>query len=215
MRKSNTETFKDLIKSVTQKEAWVIGVPNELIPFIGCPKQALVLAEIIYLSDKGKRKDGFVYKTYDEMFELVGIKEDTLRSYFRKFREMGFFEWKVKKANAVPTVHFKFNFGEFSNQFREFLQKRNLKNSGNDSLKTRESLTKNTNKDLSLFNKSRTLPNQRNVKEIINQTGLADIDLTSSNNNVNYLQDLSNVCGEPAEISVQLPRNDCFWEKQP
>lgn len=175
---SNSEKVKELIQSFTGTKATVVGVPSELIHFIGDTKKGLVLAQIIFSSDKGKRTDGFIFKTYDEMFELTGIKEATLRSYYNEFKEKGFFDWKIKKANAFPTVYFKFDMSKFRVQFLEFLGNRYLKNRGNETAEIEESLTKNTNKDsinLSSFG-SKTLSE---VTEKLSHSSFKGVDLLS------------------------------------
>lgn len=118
--KDNKEKVQDIIRSITGEEALVIAVPVELIHYLGNHQQAVALAQIIYLSDRGKRPDKFVYKTYDEMFEITGVKENTLRKYYNKFEELGFFELDVKKANAFPTVHLDFIWINSQNPLHSF-----------------------------------------------------------------------------------------------
>jgi hypothetical protein len=162
----NTEKTKEIIRSITDAEALVIGVPVELIHFIGDTSKAVVLAQLIFMSDKGKRTDGYVYKTYAEMFELTGIKEGALRSYFKRFRELGFFYWTVKRANGLPTIHFKFLFSNFEDLFNQFLRERNLKKQGNETSNSVETLPQNLR--------------ERNLENQGNETSKIEVSLTEN-----------------------------------
>ncbi len=71
---SNSDKLQACIITATGDEkAKVIAVPWDLIHFVGDTKKGVLLAQLIYLSDRGKRKDGYVYKTYDEMTEATGL----------------------------------------------------------------------------------------------------------------------------------------------
>jgi hypothetical protein len=201
--KDNKNKVKEIIKSITGDEALVIGTPVELIHFLGSPQKAVALAQIIYLTDIAKRGDGFVYKTYGEMFDVTGIKESTLRNYFKEFKEKGFFDWRIKKANAFPTVHFKFYLEKFENSFLLFLRERYSKTEVNDTSKTEESLTKNTNKELSPHLRG---TQDESVKEKNKNVKEKDSGLSSGN----VAGDFNNVSGFPAapvssEKLVSLP----------
>lgn len=153
-KQTNSHKIQELIQSYTGEPVSVIAVPSELIHFLGDTKKGLVLAQIIYSSDKGKRPDGLIFKTYKEMFEITGVKEGTLRTYFNEFKEKGFFDWQIKKANAFPTVHFRFNMSKFLPLFLAFLGNRYRKNQGNETSEIKESLTKTTNIDLTHIGKN-------------------------------------------------------------
>lgn len=203
--KDNKDKVKDIIKSIIGEEAFVIGVPVELIHYFNSPQKAVALAQIIYLSDKGKKTGGWVFKTYDEMFEVTGVKESTLRNYYVQYKKLGFFETRVVKANGFPTVHFKFHLDKFTKSFTQFLQKRYSKNQSIETSETEESLTKNTNKDNSLYIKPYTKAKSQNV----NENKADDSGLSSKVNGSNDLNDLESLFAA-LPIEEQFPLTGTF-----
>jgi hypothetical protein len=164
-KKDNRDKVKDLIKSTTGEEAKIVAVPSELIHFIGDAGKAVLLSQLIYWSDKGGRKDGLVFKTYDEMYAETGIKKKTCNRYYKQFKAMGFFDWTTKKANSFPTVHFKLDIVKLTKMMKTFWLHRNGQNDQNDTVIMSESLTENTNKDISLSKNRETLIQSEYAKE--------------------------------------------------
>jgi len=73
----------------------------------GSIARAIYLQNLIYWSDKGHRKDGFIYKTNESIEEettLTRFQQDSCRKYFEK---KGILETKLLKANGVPTLHYR------------------------------------------------------------------------------------------------------------
>lgn len=161
--KDNTQRVKALIESVSDADAKIIGVPSELIHFIGDAGKAVLLAQLIYWSSRGSRKDGLIFKTYKEIFKETGIKDKTCNRYYKKFKEMGFFDWDVKKANGKPTVHFKLDMDKLTELLRSFWEKRNGQTDRNQTVNLSESLTENTTNN-SLYNNS-NFESEENVND--------------------------------------------------
>lgn len=205
---SNSDKLQACIATATDDEkAKVIAVPWDLIHFVGDTKKGVLLAQLIYLSDRGKRKDGYIYKTYDEMTEATGLSEDQIRAYYKEFEQLGIFEKKIIKANAFPTVHFKLDFGKIQESFQEFLRNRYSNNSVNDTGETQESLTKNTNIDTSINTNilntlSHTIKGEENFDNEISTTNNNDY----SNEEVDFTDVLINA-GFCQETAVPLPAN--------
>src|SRR4029078_4681360 len=94
-RKHNSDRLEEGIRSLVPD-----GIPRfvvvfeDVIHFAGDTKKGLLLSFLLYLSDRGKRTDGRVFKTYKEMYEATGLSEDQVRSYYNEFRSKGFFEWE-------------------------------------------------------------------------------------------------------------------------
>jgi hypothetical protein len=180
---SNTDRVKNSIKSITGEEAWVIGVPIALIHFLGCPRKALLLAQLVYLSDKGKRTDGFVFKTYKEIYEETGITEKSCRRYYDEFKAMGFFQWDIKKAYGVPTIHFKIDMDKLSESIRTFCRNRKGHFDRMETDKLSESLTETTTKTTYTDNTLSTLSDDANedVKSnSFNPRNLEEDEITST-----------------------------------
>jgi hypothetical protein len=207
-KNDNRNKVKDSIKSITGEEAKIVAVPSELIHFIGDAGKAVLLSQLIYWSDKGGRKDGFVFKTYDEIYAETGIKEKTCSRYYKEFKEKGFFDWKIKKANAFPTVHFKLDMVKLTGLIQTFWVNRNGQNVQNDTVIMSESLTENTNKDISLSKNRETSFQPKYAKEE-ERKEVSDSTVTSNcNGSYNSPESVDwNSVPVPVNSAVPLPIN--------
>lgn len=82
----------------------------------------LFLSQVIYWSSRTKNLDGWFYKTYDQWFDEIMVKEHTIKKSVEYLKSVGVLETKVKKINGVPTLHYRFLSEEFSKIFTSFLQ---------------------------------------------------------------------------------------------
>ena len=74
---------------------------------LGGHLEAIYYQQLEYWSQKGKRKDGFIYKTKNEFEEetrLTRYQQDRIRMRLIK---MGLLETKLLKANGKPTLHYR------------------------------------------------------------------------------------------------------------
>jgi len=79
----------------------------EMAHRFGSIARAIYLQNLIYWSDKGHRKDGFIYKTkefIEKETTLTRYQQDSCRKYFEK---KGILETKLLKANGAPTLHYR------------------------------------------------------------------------------------------------------------
>ncbi len=79
----------------------------EMARRFGSIVRAIYLQNLIYWSDKGHRKDGFVYKKKESIEKettLTRYQQDSCRKYFEK---KGILETKLLKANGAPTLHYR------------------------------------------------------------------------------------------------------------
>lgn len=68
---------------------------------------ALLYDELSFLSTKGIRKDGWIWKTDDELVERMPFSKKTVRRSITKLLEAGYIEKKLIKANGAPTNHYR------------------------------------------------------------------------------------------------------------
>lgn len=131
------------IKSLTG-QANLLTIPRTFIDYTGDHESALLLSQIIYWSAKAGRQDGFIFKTYRDWQEEIGLKEYAVRKATNHLKEMGILETAVHKAYGNPTVHYRLIDSVFISSFLEFLKKRNCKNCINENPNLKESLTDTT-----------------------------------------------------------------------
>ena len=78
---------------------------------------AIYLQQLIYWCDKGTRKDGFIYKSKDEIYEETGITPRVQDRIRRVLVSLGCLETKTLRANGSPTLHYKLNLQEIIKKF--------------------------------------------------------------------------------------------------
>ena len=79
----------------------------ELARELGGIEEAIFYQQIHYWGQRGKRDDGFVYKTVEELEEettLSRYQQDRIR---KKLIKKGWLEVKLFKANGAPTLHYR------------------------------------------------------------------------------------------------------------
>ena len=118
-----------------------ITIPKIYLELTNDYPTAALLNQMIFWSDKTKRRDGFFYKTYKEWEEETFLSEYQVRRASKVLKELGFLETKLKKANGSPTLHYKLDMVVLSESIVKKLKNRNQTNSRNDNEVYEESLT--------------------------------------------------------------------------
>ena len=128
LKMSNYNDINNLITSFSGHKN-VISFPVIYLDIAEDMNTAALLNQMVFWSDKSKRRDGFFYKTYLEWTEEIRLSEYQLRRSVKKLRDLGFIETKVKRANGSPTTHYKVNMDKISESILKELQFRNQTNS--------------------------------------------------------------------------------------
>ena len=136
----NYDDIKSVISTFSGTERH-ITVPRVYLEMLGDFNTAAFLNQLIFWSDKTKRKDGYFYKTYTEWNEELLLSEYQVRRSAKILKEKGFIDTKLKKANGSPTLHYKVNMDKLSESILNKLKNRNQTNLGNDSEVSLVSLT--------------------------------------------------------------------------
>ncbi|PFR72894.1 replication protein [Bacillus cereus] len=140
---SNYNTIRTIISQMSGQENIVV-VPKLFVKLTGDLTTAILLNQIVFYSDKSKRKDGFFYKTYKEWEEEICLTERQVRYSTKKLVASGYVETALKKANGAPTVHYKLDFDKLLDSILTNCQNGNLHIVGMEPDKMSESLTENT-----------------------------------------------------------------------
>ena len=136
----NYSRLKSVIASFSGNERH-ITVPKIYLEITGDFNTAALLNQMIFWSDKTKRKDGFFYKTYLEWEDELTLSEYQVRRAVKSLKDKGLVETKLKKANGSPTIHYKINMDVLSDSIIKKLKNRNLTNLSNDTKESEETLT--------------------------------------------------------------------------
>ena len=137
---SNYNDMKLLIATYSGNERH-ITIPKIYLELTNDYPTAALLNQMIFWSDKTKRRDGFFYKTYKEWEEETFLSEYQVRRASKVLKELGFLETKLKKANGSPTLHYKLDMDALSESIVKKLKNRNQTNLRNDTEVSKESLT--------------------------------------------------------------------------
>lgn len=109
-------------------QANILTIPRLFLECLGDLESALLLAQILYWSDKGKKGGGWFYKTYDEWYEELALTKYQVTKAKNKLAAEGLIETKVMKANGNPTVHYRVN----AEGFALWLEKNLIARCGNE-----------------------------------------------------------------------------------
>lgn len=99
-----------------------VSLYPQLARALGGMEEAIYFQQLYYWVDKGKRKDGYIYKTKNEIEEettLTRRQQDRIRA---KLKKMGILEEKLIKANGSPTLHYKLNIPLVQNVLMEWYE---------------------------------------------------------------------------------------------
>ena len=136
----NFDDIKNVISTFSGTERH-ITVPRVYLEMLGDFNTAAFLNQLIFWSDKTKRKDGYFYKTYTEWNEELLLSEYQVRRSSKILKEKGLIDTKLKRANGSPTLHYKVNMDKLSDSILNKLKNRNQTNLINDSEVSSVSLT--------------------------------------------------------------------------
>ena len=79
----------------------------QLARALGGIEEAIFVQQLYYWSDKGRNKDGWIYKTKTEWEEETCLTREQQDRIRKKLEKKGILQTVLKKANGVPTLHYK------------------------------------------------------------------------------------------------------------
>jgi hypothetical protein len=101
----------------------LITVPSSLIHFCGDLEEAVFLGQLLYWIDRGKRQDGYIFKSKVEWQNETGLRRHTIDGVVKRLKKKGLLTVKLRQANGNPTLHYKLNRKAFIDAFSRFLLK--------------------------------------------------------------------------------------------
>jgi hypothetical protein len=178
IKTSNFDKMSSLIKDVTNQNLKSIVIPLELIEYAGEIQKAAFLARLIYLSDKGSKPNGFIWKSYPEWKKEIGLSQSQVERIVADFQGRNILEAKKmmaasKNSNASNTWHYRLLMNNFSTDFKKFLLVRAEENLGLEAEETSSSITDSTN--INTFENTSLYKEQYVEKDVIEKIDL-DID---------------------------------------
>ena len=129
---------------------------------LGGALEALYVQQLYYWSDKGGRKDGWIYKTKTDIERETTItirQQDRVRKNLEK---KGILETKLMKANGSPTLHYKLNIGILQNVILEYDEMSDSNVTKSD-IPLTESTTENTTDNITYVDKPQKISSESNI----------------------------------------------------
>lgn len=130
-----------LIKSLAGQNN-ILTIPRLFIDLTGDMVSALLLSQLIYWTDRSAT--GWVYKSYKDWREELGLSEDVIRRAANRLIDLGLIEKDLRKANGAPTLHYKV-VNDFAEKVIRFLY---LANPSMNTGESPDSLTEITTKEI-------------------------------------------------------------------
>lgn len=159
---NNHKQITALIKR-TSGQANILTIPRMYIDLLGNDHlAALLLSQMVYWSDKTKRKDGAFYKTYADWTDELAMTQYQVTRATAKIQSLhpDLLERKVKRAHGVPTNHYWLDVDLLSSLIIKFLDNRETlqsdyeETSFSENKETSQSLTETTQKTTTKNKKS-------------------------------------------------------------
>lgn len=120
----NQKHVSELIKSLSG-QANIIAIPRIYIDLLdGDINAAMLLSQIVYWSDKSKRKDGWFYKSFSEWNQEIGLSQYKVKRATQMLQEKKLIQVALHRANGAPTLHYKLDFPLLTNSIMKFLDNR-------------------------------------------------------------------------------------------
>ena len=160
----------------------VITIPKIYIDFTGDLTTAAILNQLVFYSDKGKRSDGFFYKSYKEWEEETGLTKRQVSYSIGKIKDLGLVETKLKKANGSPTIHYKLDYDKLLDSIVTKCHYRLEQNVTIDSDKVSQSLTENTTENTTENNISTSKIPYKDIIDYLNEKADKRFKHTTANN---------------------------------
>lgn len=215
---SNYNTIRTIISQMSGQENIVV-VPKLFVKLTGDLTTAILLNQIVFYSDKSKRKDGFFYKTYKEWEEEICLTERQVRYSTKKLVAYGYVETALKKANGAPTVHYKLDFDKLLDSILTNCQNGTLHIVGMEPDKMSESLTENTTETTT---KKKTSCQKFSTSDLENAKLLFDLILENNpsakkpnfdkwSNDFRLMRERDNRTDEQIKYLINWSQNDEFW----
>jgi hypothetical protein len=114
------EQIKGVIRQFTG-QANVITTPRAFIKFTGDHISAMLLAQVVYWSDRTDDPDGWFWKSDKEWAEELCLSSYQVRRATARLAELGV-EHAVRRHCGTPTSHYRLNFDTFIPLFLKFLE---------------------------------------------------------------------------------------------
>jgi len=103
---------KRLLRAITTTtgQCKMVVIPRLVLEF--CQNdmcRATMLSHLIFLCDKGRRRDNFIYKSFREWTKETGLSQYEVTQASQWLRKSGLIQTEKIRVYGHPTIHYKLN----------------------------------------------------------------------------------------------------------
>lgn len=102
-----------------------IALDRTFCQFMGSLEGGVFLSQLLYWSDRGKKRNSF-YKSYKEWYEETFLSKYQVNQAAKQCIEMGFLTTEVRRAEGSPTVHYYIDSEKFLDLILAFVRKQSV-----------------------------------------------------------------------------------------
>ncbi|MFC6293583.1 conserved phage C-terminal domain-containing protein [Macrococcus epidermidis] len=84
------------------------------------------MSQLTFWADKGKNKEGWIYKTQDQWFKETGIKKFKIAQITRELESRGIIETRVMKVNGNPIKHYRLLYDNYLEEVESVLENKQM-----------------------------------------------------------------------------------------
>jgi hypothetical protein len=153
----------------------------------GGVKETLFLCQLLYWEGKQANKEGWIYKTQQEMFEETGLTRYEQETARRNLKNKGFIE---EKLQGIPAkLHYKINFKAINEAWAEFVEEETANNNVDEQQTSMGKSNKQACGNITNSDAETQQTITENTTENTTETTTKDIESTSSKDKKNSLKE--------------------------
>lgn len=126
------EILRSWINLISGNDNYIL-VNKFYLEFMEDLQGAVFLSQLTFWADKGKNREGWIYKTQEQWFNETGIKKFKIAQITKELENRGIIETKVMKVNGNPIKHYRLLYDNYLNEVESVLE---IKQMNIDILKT-------------------------------------------------------------------------------
>lgn len=133
------EILRSWISIISGNDNYIL-VNKFYLEFMRDLQGAVFLSQLTFWADKGKNREGWIYKTQEQWFNETGIKKFKIAQITKELESRGIIETKVMKVNGNPIKHYRLLYDNYLKEVEEVLENKQM---NIDILKTEKRKTEN------------------------------------------------------------------------
>ncbi|WP_165983072.1 conserved phage C-terminal domain-containing protein [Macrococcus brunensis] len=120
------EMLRSWINLISGNDNYIL-VNKFYLDFMKDIQGAVFLSQLTFWADKGRNKEGWIYKTQEQWFSETGIKKYKISQITKELEERRIIETKVMKVNGNPVKHYRLLYDNYIKEVEVVLENKDMK----------------------------------------------------------------------------------------